>query len=135
MIRHLYTDAKYEYTLEVIFTDDVKKALRALCKKWKIVDDIVDAEGFTVRCKNDMTKYALIFDYDKLTDNLISHEVLHLSCFILDDRSIDLAGGNYDYENLAWLNGHLNDMVRQIIEKEGIEIHSTLIQSKTKKLG
>jgi hypothetical protein len=135
MIRHLYTDANYEYTLEVIFTDDVKKALRALCKKWKIVDDIVDAEGFTVRCKNDMTKYALIFDYDKLTDNLISHEVLHLSCFILDDRSIDLAGGNYDYENLAWLNGHLNDMVRQIIEKEGIEIHSTLIQSKTKKLG
>jgi hypothetical protein len=82
-----------------------------------------------------MTKYALIFDYDKLTDNLISHEVLHLSCFILDDRSIDLAGGNDDYENLAWLNGHLNDMVRQIIEKEGIEIHSTLIQSKTKKLG
>jgi hypothetical protein len=135
MVRHLYTDANYEYTLEVIFTDDVKKALRALCKKWKIVDDIVDAEGFTVRCKNDMTKYALIFDYDKLTDNLISHEVLHLSCFILDDRSIDLAGGNYDYENLAWLNGHLNDMVRQIIEKEGIEIHSTLIQSKTKKLG
>lgn len=135
MVRHLYTDANYEYTLEVIFTDDVKKALRTLCKKWKIVDDIVDAEGFTVRCKNDMTKYALIFDYDKLTDNLISHEVLHLSCFILDDRSIDLAGGNYDYENLAWLNGHLNDMVRQIIEKEGIEIHSTLIQSKTKKLG
>lgn len=135
MVRHLYTDANYEYTLEVIFTDDVKKALRTLCKKWKIVDDIIDAEGFTVRCKNDMTKYALIFDYDKLTDNLISHEVLHLSCFILDDRSIDLAGGNYDYENLAWLNGHLNDMVRQIIEKEGIEIHSTLIQSKTKKLG
>jgi hypothetical protein len=135
MVRHLYTDANYEYTLEVIFTSDVKKALGALCKKWRIVDDIVDAEGFTVRCKGDITKYALIFDFDKLTNNLISHEVLHVSAFILDDRTIDLAGGNDDYENLAWLNGHLNDLVRQIIKKEGIRLHPTLIQSKTKKLG
>jgi len=135
MVRHLYTDANYEYTLEVIFTDNVKKALRALYKKWKMDDDIVDAEGFTVCCKNDITKYALIFDYDKLTNNLIIHEVLHVSTFILDDRTIDLAGGNDDYENLAWLNGHLNDLVRQIIKKEGIRLHPTLIQSKTKKLG
>jgi hypothetical protein len=134
MVKHLYTDANYEYTLEVIFTNDVKKTLKALFKRWKMNDEALDAEGFTVCCKNDITKYALIFDYDKLTDNLISHEVLHISCFILDDRTIDLAGGNNDYENLAWLNGHLNDMVRQVIEKEKITIHSTLIKSKTKKL-
>ena len=135
MIRHLYTDANYEYTLEIAFTDNVKKAFKSLLKRWKMQDEAVDAEGFTVRCKDDITKYALIFDYNKLTDNLISHEVLHLSCFILDDRTIDLAGGNDDYENLAWLNGHLNDMVRQVIEKENITMHSTLIKSKTKKLG
>jgi len=134
MIRHLYTDANYEYTLEIIFTDNAKKSLKALLKRWKIQDEAVDAEGFTVKCKGDMTKYALIFDINKLTDNLISHEVLHLSCFILDDRTIDLIGGNGDYENLAWLNGHLNDMVRQVIEKEKIVVHSTLIKSKTKKL-
>jgi hypothetical protein len=134
MIRHLYTDANYEYTLEIIFTDNAKKSLKALLKRWKIQDEAVDAEGFTVKCKDDMTKYALIFDINKLTDNLISHEVLHLSCFILDDRTIDLIGGNGDYENLAWLNGHLNDMVRQVIEKEKIVVHSTLIKSKTKKL-
>jgi hypothetical protein len=98
-------------------------------------EESLDAEGCTVTCISDITKYALIFDNAKLTNNLISHEVLHLSCFILDDRSIDLAGGNDDYENLAWLNGHLNDMVRQIIEKEKITVHSTLIKSKTKKLG
>jgi hypothetical protein len=134
MVKHLYTDANYEYTLEVIFTDNVKKALKALFKRWKMDDEALDAEGFTVCCKDDITKYALIFDINKLTDNLISHEVLHISCFILDDRTIDLAGGNNDYENLAWLNGHLNDMVRQVIEKERITIHSTLIKSKTKKL-
>jgi hypothetical protein len=134
MIRHLYTDANYEYTLEIIFTDNAKKSLKALFKRWNIKDEAVDAEGFTVKCKDDMTKYALIFDINKLTDNLISHEVLHLSCFILDDRTIDLIGGNGDYENLAWLNGHLNDMVRQVIEKEKIVVHSTLIKSKTKKL-
>ena len=134
MIRHLYTDANYEYTLEIIFTDNAKKSLKALFKRWNIKDEAVDAEGFTVRCKYDITKYALIFDINKLTDNLISHEVLHISCFILDDRTIDLIGGNGDYENLAWLNGHLNDMVRQVIEKEKIVVHSTLIKSKTKKL-
>jgi hypothetical protein len=134
MIRHLYTDANYEYTLEIIFTDNAKKSLKALFKRWNIKDEAVDAEGFTVKCKDDMTKYALIFNINKLTDNLISHEVLHISCFILDDRTIDLIGGNGDYENLAWLNGHLNDMVRQVIEKEKIVVHSTLIKSKTKKL-
>lgn len=134
MIRHLYTDANYEYTVEIMFTSNVKKSLKALFKRWKMDDEAVSAEGFTVTCKDDITKYALIFDTNKLTDNLISHEVLHLSCFILDDRTIDLAGGNNDYENLAWLNGHLNDMVRQVIEKEKIIVHSTLIKSKTKKL-
>jgi len=134
MVKHLYTDANYEYTLEVIFTSNVKKSLKALFKRWNMEDEAVSAEGFTVTCMNDITKYALIYDTNKLTDNLISHEILHLSCFILDDRTIDLAGGNNDYENLAWLNGHLNDMVRQVIEKENITIHSTLIKSKTKKL-
>lgn len=135
MIKHLYTDANYKYTLEIIFTDNVKKSLKALYKKWDMDEEALNAEGCTVTCISDITKYALIFDNAKLTNNLISHEVLHLSCFILDDRSIDLAGGNDDYENLAWLNGHLNDMVRQIIEKENITVHSTLIKSKTKKLG
>jgi hypothetical protein len=134
MIRHLYTDANYEYTVEIMFTSNVKKSLKALFKRWNMEEEAVSAEGFTVICKNDITKYALIYDINKLTDNLISHEVLHLSCFILDDRTIDLAGGNNDYENLAWLNGHLNDMVRQVIEKEKITVHSTLIKSKTKKL-
>jgi len=134
MVKHLYTDANYEYTVEIMFTSNVKKSLKALFKRWKMDDEALDAEGFTVTCMNDITKYALIYDTNKLTDNLISHEILHLSCFILDDRTIDLAGGNNDYENLAWLNGHLNDMVRQVIEKEKITIHSTLIKSKTKKL-
>jgi hypothetical protein len=134
MVKHLYTDANYEYTVEIMFTSNVKKSLKALFKRWNMDDEALDAEGFAVCCKDDITKYALIYDTNKLTDNLISHEVLHLSCFILDDRTIDLAGGNNDYENLAWLNGHLNDMVRQVIEKEKITVHSTLIKSKTKKL-
>ena len=56
MIRHLYTDANYEYTLEIMFTDNVKKAFKTLLKRWKMQDDAVDAEGFTVRCKDDITK-------------------------------------------------------------------------------
>lgn len=138
--RYLYEADMYEYTLEIIFTTNVKKSLTALYKKWGIDEDAFDCEGCTVTCEGkggknrDISKYSLIFKYDKLTDNLISHECQHLSAFILDDRNIDLVGGNSDYENLAWLNGLLNDLVRQIIEKEGIEIHQTKMISRFKKL-
>lgn len=140
-LRYLYTDSNYEYTLEIIFTNNVKRSLKSLYKRWDLNEELVDGEGLSVTCENeridfkDITKYALIFDYNKLTDNLISHEVLHTSIFILIDRNIDLAGHDDYYENLAWLNGHLNDLVRQIISREKIQMYKTPIEAKIKKLG
>lgn len=133
-IRYLYTNDMYEFTLEIIFTNDVKKSLASLYKKWGIKEEVFNCEGCTVTDEDDNSRYGLIFDYNKLTTNLIAHECLHLSAFLLDDRNIDLAGSNSDYENLAWINGLLNDLVHQIIEKEGIEIYQTKILSKFKKL-
>lgn len=132
--RYLYQADMYEYTLEVIFTSNVKRSLTSLYKRWDIKEEVFDCEGCTVTDEDDNSRYGLIFRYKDLTDNLISHECQHLSAFILDDRNIDLAGGRDDYENLAWLNGLLNDLVRQIIEKEGIEVHQTKMISRFKKL-
>lgn len=132
--RYLYHNDIYEFTLEVIFTLDVKRSLKSLYKRWGIMEEIFDCQGCTVTDELDISRYALIFDTGKLTDNLISHEILHLSTFIFDDRNIDLAGGEDDYENLAWFNGLLNDLIRQIIEKEGYPIYSTKIPSTFKKL-
>ena len=139
-IKYLYTDSNYEYTLEVIFTDNIKRALNSLYKKWGIDEEPFECEACTVTCQNDadnsldISKYALIFTYDKLTENIITHEVTHLSAFILDDRNIDLQGGNDDYENFAWLSGHLSQIVHQIINKEKITIYPELISAKIKKI-
>jgi hypothetical protein len=140
-IKYIYVDSHYEYTLEIVFTHNVKRSLKHIYKKWGIEEEIFDCEGCTVTCMGsddevaDITKYALIFKYDKLTENLIAHELCHLAAFILTDRSIDLAGGNDDYENFAWLSGALSEIVHQIIIKQGITIHPTKIQPKLKKIG
>lgn len=140
-IRYLYTNDMYEFTLEIIFTHDVKRSLKALYKRWDIEEEIFDCEACTVTCHSeddstiDITKYGLIFSYKHLTENVVTHEVSHLAAFILDDRSIDLAGGNDDYENFAWLTGHLSELVHQVIRKHSINVKPTTIQGKIKRIG
>lgn len=137
--RYLYTDSLYEYTLEIIFSDNVVDALGKLYKRWKLNTKPLDCEACTVTCLNEETdesdihKYALIFDYNNLTNNVIAHECLHLATFILDDRNIDLEGGNSDYENLAWLIGSLVEIVYQIVNKEKFKINPPKHPPKLKK--
>lgn len=137
--KYIYVDAQYEYTLEIIFTTDIKRSLKALYKRWDLDEEIFDCEACTVTCQHDgeqdISKYALVFNVNNLSHNIISHELLHLACFILDDRNIDLRGGNDDYENAAWLIGHLTEIVYQAIDKEGFKIKPTAIKAKIKKIG
>jgi hypothetical protein len=139
-IKYLYTDSHYEYTLEIIFTTNVKRSLSNLYRKWNIEEEVFDCEACTVTCQDkdneiaDISKYGLIFSFDKLTENIICHEVAHLAAFILDDRSIDLQGGNDDYENFAWLCGHLSQIVHQVINKEELVIYQENIPAKIKKI-
>lgn len=139
-IRYLYSDANYEYNLEIIFTNDIKRSLGAVYKRWGITEEVFDCEACVACCQgqdddvSDTTKYAILFKYHTLTNNIIAHECQHLAAFILDDRQIDLAGGNDDYENLAWLTGHLNEIVYCIIEKENLPMYKTQIEPKLKKL-
>lgn len=137
-IRYTYTDSNYGYTLEVIFTNNIKRSVLNVYKRWGIEEDAYDCDACVAICEGrdgfaDITKYAIIFKYEALTHGTIAHECQHLSAFILDDREIDLAGGNSDYENLAWLNGHLNEIIHVIIEKEKIPIYKAEIEPKIKK--
>jgi len=139
-IKYRYIDSLYEYTLDIIFTNDVKRSLKSLYKQWNISEEVHDCEGCTVICQGkedkyqDISKYALIFDYSKLTNNLIAHEIQHLAAFVLSDRSIDLEGGNDDYENMAWLNGHLHEVVYSIIDKETLPIYNVKLTPTFKKI-
>lgn len=138
-LRYLYTDNMYEYTLEILFTDNIVKTLSNLYKRWKLKTEAYNCEACTVICLNEATdesdihKYALIFDVNKLTHNVISHECLHLSTFILNDRNIDLEGSNDDYENFAWLIGSLVEVVYQIINKHELKINKPTHPAKIRK--
>lgn len=59
--------------------------------------------------------------------------MLHLTAFILDDRQIDMKGSDDAYENMAWLNGHLSQIVYRVLEKESLVLNKPLIPAKINK--
>lgn len=117
-----YKSNTYEYVLKIIFTNNVEKYFKKYCEKWGMSEEYDESAGVCLRHPNNIEEYALIYDYNNLTDNCIQHEIQHLSCFILDDRNIGLKGENEDYEHLCWLNGELSEIVRKIILDNKIPI-------------
>lgn len=139
--RYLYTDHKYEYTVEIIFTDDPKRSLCNLYKRWGIDEDPIDGVALTVYCENksgsyiDIGRYALIFGYEHFTPNVIAHECTHLTMAILGDRSIDLPGKDGKYENVCWFVGHFTEMILDLAKQIGVPVLSGDFPVKLKKLG
>ena len=139
-IKYRYTDAQYGYTLDIIFTDSMKRVVNNIYSKWGVEAEAEDCSGCTLICVlpkgiRDITKYALVFRYNQLGINLIAHECQHLAAFILTDRNIDLPGENNDFENMCWLTGHLNQMVYDIVVKEQLEFMYNELPVKLNKLG
>ena len=56
-IKYRYIDSLYEYTLDIIFTNDVKRSLKSLYKQWNISEEVHDCEGCTVICQGKEDKY------------------------------------------------------------------------------
>jgi hypothetical protein len=122
-ITKTYKSNTYEYTLKIVFTDNLKQYLKKCFVKWGIpTEEAIDAAGVCLRHPDNIEEYVLIYNYSDLTDNCIQHEIQHLACFILDDRNIGLKGENDDYEPLCWLNGELSEVVREIIVNNKIPI-------------
>lgn len=140
-LRYLYTDSKYEYTLEIIFTEKPERSLKNLYKRWDVDEESIDGAAYVVVCENkagdyrDISRYGLIFGYEHLTPNVIAHECTHLAAFILTDRAIDLPGKDGNYENMCWVVGHLVEMVTNLVEKLKLPIHTGNFPTKLKKLG
>ena len=139
-IKYRYIDSQYGYTLDIIFTDNIKRIVTNIYNKWGVEEEVYDCSGCTLICISpdnvrDITKYALVFRYDQLGINLIAHECQYLSAFILTDRAIGLPGENNDFENMCWLTGHLNQMVWDIVVKEQLEFVDIPLPIKLTKLG
>lgn len=93
------------YGCDVIFivSDNIYKVEKFLHAKhggeYPKEDD--PAEGYTVTINAGL--YVMVIDYRFMSNNLIGHELYHVTHRIARDRDID------DEETMAWLNGYLHE--------------------------
>jgi len=86
-----------------IVSDNIYKVEDFLHKKYGGEKPKEDdpAEGYTVTVNS--TLYVMVLDYRFMTNNLIGHEIYHVTHRICGDRDIE------DEETMAWLNGYLHE--------------------------
>lgn len=102
--------------IEVLKTPQLlKRRSNFLCKKFNVKEEFPDSmyDGVVIPADNN---YYLLLSKDHITDNLISHEVFHLTVRIAWDNGITILPEND--ENIAILNGFLNQEVRKFINKK-----------------
>lgn len=88
-----------------------------LDKRPNALIDVSDSYGcvFDLYEKNNR-EYYIVYVEDKLSVNLISHEVYHLATRILRDIGIT------DEESTAWLIGHLTERTYKILRQKKYNI-------------
>lgn len=107
--------SNYNCNVNITITDELKKRVNALYKRYKTKDEFVgEAEGIMMTI--DIDNYFLIFDYQYLTHNTIAHEVYHCVVRITEDREI------IDEESQAWLCGYLTEVIYNFINKNEIKM-------------
>jgi hypothetical protein len=107
-----------------IVSDNIYKVEDYLHKKYggeKPKDDD-PAEGYTVTVNS--TLYVMVLDYRFMTNNLIGHEIYHVTHRICDDRDIE------DEETMAWLNGYLHEEFYKFINTPKFAEFAGKIQKK-----
>lgn len=93
------------YSCEVLFivSDNIEKVEQYIHAKYDGdgPKDDGPAEGYTITIGPHL--YVMVLDYKFLSNNLIGHELYHVTHRIAKDRDID------DEETMAWLNGYLHE--------------------------
>jgi hypothetical protein len=93
------------FSCDVIYmvSDDIYKVESYLHKKYggDKPKENDPAEGYTITINSAM--YVMVLDYRFMTNNLIGHEIYHVTHRICNDRDIQ------DEETMAWLNGYLHE--------------------------
>jgi hypothetical protein len=57
--RYIYIDTQYEYSLEIVFTDNIKRAISNMYRKWKINQEPVDCFACTLTCRDKNDKFQI----------------------------------------------------------------------------
>jgi hypothetical protein len=93
----------YACSLIYMVTDSIFMSENYIHKKYggdkPIEDDSV--EGYAITINSGL--YIVVLDFRYITNNLIGHELYHVTQRIGGDRDIE------DEESMAWLNGYLHE--------------------------
>lgn len=114
MIRLKFKVDIYEVTVIIYVLDDISDLENIVLKKTKTKIDIDNVLGVTFAWGDQ--EYVVAFEKDKLSHNLINHELFHLTKSITEN--IDIT----DEESQAWLMGFLSENVYRLLKKKGIII-------------
>lgn len=109
--------AIYDAVVNLHVVESMQHMQDYLDKKTKSLVDVTDSYG----CVFDMPgkkgiEYYIVYEEDKLSINLISHEVYHLAVRILTDINIT------DEESTAWLVGHLTETIYKVLRQKNYNI-------------
>ena len=109
--------AIYEAVVNLRVVDSMQDMQDYLDKKTKSLVDVTDSYG----CVFDLPgakglEYYIVYEKDKLTINLISHEVYHLAIRILTNINIT------DEESTAWLVGYLTETIYKVLRQKNYNI-------------
>lgn len=99
----------YGCSVIYIVTDNIYMTEKYLHKKYggdKPTEDN-SVEGYAITIHSGL--YVVVLDFKFITNNLIGHELFHVTQRICGDRDIE------EEESMAWLNGYLHEELYKFI--------------------
>jgi hypothetical protein len=97
----------------LMLTDNVYLSEKRIHKKYDTKEVAIEegtAEGVSISVNFQL--YVIILDIDRISHNLIGHEVFHVVSRIAGDREIT------DEETMAWLMGFMLQEIHNFIDKK-----------------
>ena len=116
LIFHKFIIAIYESNITLIIGDDINDIHTYVNKNIAKID-ISDTEGCVFENHTDERfDYYIVFAKNKLSHNLVAHEIYHLGCSIMKTTNIS------DEEATAWLIGYITGMLYKFMNKKKLPI-------------
>lgn len=114
----------YELEIVVIVSDKIEEVInkRIKLKKWSSIDKVEGkVYGYAVSPGN-LKDYCIFYRKENLGVNTITHEVSHITDFILSERGVEDSG-----EAKAYLNGYINEKIFDFLFKNKLLTNKYLI--------
>ncbi len=106
----------YNTSVNVFVVEHMDYMQEYLDKK-KVAVDVSGCDGCVFQLSNDdKFQYNIVFQKDKLSHNLIAHEIFHLGTDMTQDIEIR------EDESRAWLVGYLSQEIYKLLIKEDFTI-------------